>query len=57
MEMSDVISDDCSWADDKEVSVVVESLLPHKALVRDKERKVEQFFNLMELKYGGVKLP
>ena len=53
--MSDVISDDCSWADDKEVSVVVESLLPHKALVKEQKIKAEQFFKLMELKYGGVR--
>ena len=56
MEMSDIISNATKWFDDEEMSVVVEALLPHKALVRDKEKAAERFFNLMELKYGGIAL-
>ena len=55
MEMSEVTSNACRWFDDEEASVVVEGMLPHKALVRDKEKAAERFFNLMELKYGGGK--
>ena len=55
MEMSDITSNATKWFNDEEASAVVEALLPHKALVRDKEKAAERFFSLMELKYGGLK--
>ena len=38
---------------DETVSEIVEALLPHKSLIREKQKLAGNFFSLMEVKYGG----